>query len=139
MNTIIQWIDQLPEYLADETPDGETLPELQEFDIVKTILEMYKPLFEGYLAMDNKPPANYASCISGISDAVANMPCCIYDVLRARMTLNSPYITETVNDRTYRIGIPVDALIQSMNEITYKIMEERDNYGYQSEDSTGWN
>lgn len=139
VNTILQWIDQLPEYLADETPDGETLPELQEFDIVKTILEMYKPLFEGYLAMDNKPPANYASCISGISDAVENMPCCIYDVLRARMTLNSPYITETVNDRTYRIGIPVDALIQSMNEITYKIMEERDNDGYQSEDSTGWN
>ena len=138
VNTILQWIDQLPEYLADETPDGETLPELQEFDIVKTILEMYKPLFEDYLSMDNKPPANYASCVSGIADAVASMPCCIYEVLRARMTLNSPYKTEAVNSRTYRIGISVDVLIQSTNAITNKIMEERDNDGYQSENSASW-
>ena len=58
------------------------------------------------------------------------MPCCIYDVLRARMTLNSQHVTETINGQTYRIGIPVDVLIQNMNAITDKIKEERDNNGY---------
>lgn len=130
LGTILQWIDQLPEYLADEAPEGETLDPLQEFDIVKTILDLYAPLFENYLQLDNKPSAVYASSVAGIIDAVANMPCCIYDVLRARMTLNSQHVTETITGQTYRIGIPVDVLIQNMNAITDKIKEERDNNGY---------
>ena len=129
-DTLLQWIDQLPEYLADETPQGETLASLQEFGIVKTILELYAPLFENYVQMENKPSALYASAVPGIIDAVDNMPCCIYDVLRARMTLRSQHVTEIIHGQTYRIGIPVDVLIQNMNTITEKINEERENYGY---------
>ena len=129
-DTLLQWIDQLPEYLADETPQGETLASLQEFGIVKTILELYAPLFENYVQMENKPSALYASAVPGIIDAVDNMPCCIYDVLRARMTLSSQHVTEIIHGQTYRIGIPVDVLIQNMNTITKKINEERENYGY---------
>ena len=129
-DTLLQWIDQLPEYLADETPQGETLASLQEFGIVKTILELYAPLFENYVQIENKPSALYASAVPGIIDAVDNMPCCIYDVLRARMTLRSQHVTEIIHGQTYRIGIPVDVLIQNMNTITEKINEERENYGY---------
>ena len=138
VDTVLQWIEQLPEYLHDETTTTKELEPLQEFDIVKTILDLYKSLFESYQNMENKPTAHYASAVTGIIDAVADMPNCIYDVLRARMMLTSEHATEIIHDKTFRIGIPVDVLIQKMNAITNKIKEEREDYGYQSEDTASW-
>ena len=102
--TILQWIDQLPEYLADETPPDETLEPLLEFDIVKMVLDLYGPLFDQYINLENKPSAHYASTVAGVIDAVVRMPSCIYEVLRARMTLNSKYETVTIDDKPYRIA-----------------------------------
>ena len=136
--TILQWIDQLPEYLTDETPPDETLEPLLEFDIVKMVLDLYGPLFDQYINLENKPSAHYASTVAGVIDAVVRMPSCIYEVLRARMTLNSKYETVTIDDKPYRIGIPVNTLIQSMNAITDKIKGESEDYGYQSEDTASW-
>lgn len=137
-DTILQWIEQLSDYLDDEAPAGETLEPLSEFDIVKTILELYEPLFEKFQQMESKPSPHYISAVTGIIDEVANMPKCIYDVLRARMTLTSEPVIETINDRPYRIGIPVEVLIQDMKAITERIHKERYGDGYQSEDSASW-
>ena len=88
--------------------------------------------------MESKPSPHYISAVTGIIDEVANMPKCIYDVLRARMTLTSEPVIETINDRPYRIGIPVEVLIQDMKAITERIHKERYGDGYQSEDSASW-
>lgn len=144
---ITDWVDDLSTYLNDEIesqrakhPEEElqALDPFSEFDIVADAVRLYGDNIEAYHALPNKAPASYASSIQGIVAAIKRMPHCIYDVLRARMLLNIKPETATEGDKQYRIGIRIDLLTERMNKITDKIIKERENDGYESEDSAGW-
>ena len=132
---ILGWVDDLPEYLADVADEGEQLEPLREFDIIKDLLRLYESQVNTYLALESKPPAAMTSAVMSILDSLEEMPYCIYDVLHARMLLNVEHDRIVKDGTIYRIGIPVERLIEKMHEITRQIEEKRENEdnGYEPE------
>lgn len=133
VESILGWIDDLPEYLANAADEGEQLEELREFSIVKDLLQLYNPQVKAYLALPNKPPAAMSTAVMSILDSLEEMPYCIYDVLHARMLLNVEHDWILNNGVKYRIGIPVDRLTEMMRRITrqIRIQKENESNGYE--------
>lgn len=133
---IVEWVDDLPDYLKDYSDDGEQLEPLMEFDILKMILQLFEPQINAYLALKEKPPAAMGSSIMSIMDSLEEMPFCIYEVLHARMLLNVEQDYILKDGITYRMGVPIDRLTRKMHEITEQITKKKENerYGYKSED-----
>ena len=133
---VVGWVDDLPDYLTDYADEGEQLENLWEFDIVKTILHLYEPQINAYLALEEKPPAAMASAVMSILDSLEEMPFCIYDVLHARMLLNVEQDCIQKDGTTYRVGVPVDRLTRKMHDITEQIKKKKENErdGYEPED-----
>lgn len=127
---IVEWVDDLPYYLADYSEDGEKLEPLWEFDIVKSILTLYESQINAYLALEEKPPAAMASAVMSVLDSLEEMPFCIYDVLHARMLLNVEQDCILKEGTTYRIGVPVDRLTNQMHDITEQIRKNKENERY---------
>ena len=103
--------------------------------VIKDLLRLYEPQVNTYLALESKPPAAMASAVMSILDSLEEMPYCIYDVLHARMLLNIEHDRIVKDGTIYRIGIPVERLIEKMHEITRQIKEKRENEynGYEPE------
>ena len=133
---IVEWVDDLPNYLMDYSDDGEQLEPLVEFDIVKMVLQLFEPQINTFLALKEKPPAAMASSIMSIMDSLEEMPFCIYDVLHARMLLNVEQDYILKDGTTYRMGVPIDRLTKKMHDITEQITKKKEfeRYGYESED-----
>lgn len=133
---VIGWIDDLPDYLSDYADEGETLDALREFDIIKTVLQLYEPQVKSYLALQEKPPAAMPSAVMSIMDSLDEMPFCIYDILHARMLLNVEHDWILKEGTKYRIGVPVERLTERMHEITTTIKRKKENEenGYEPED-----
>lgn len=133
---IIEWVDDLPDYLADYSKDGEQLEPLWEFDIVKSVLTLYESQINAYLALEEKPPTAMASAVMSVLDSLEEMPFCIYDVLHARMLLNVEQDCILKEGATYRVGVPVDRLTRKMHDITEQIRKNKENerYGFKPED-----
>jgi transposase len=133
---IIGWVNDLPEYLTEAEVDGEQLDALNEFAFIRDFLRLYEPQVNAYLALVDKPPAIMASAITSILDSIEETPFCIYDVLRARMLLNTEHDWVLKDGEKYRIGIPVERLTETMSKIADNIKKKRENEedGYESED-----
>lgn len=138
---ITDWAADLPRYLDDEVQEQryvvlegeEASPRpypITEFGIVSDVVQLYQEQIGAYLSLPTKASGLYVSAIQGIVDAIKAMPHCIYDVLRARMLLNTGQETVLENGIEYRTGIRVDLLTESMNKITASIKKERENDGY---------
>ncbi len=134
IDKIVQWVADIPDYL-DEYAGGKALKPINEFDIVSDILTQFKNEVEAYLSLKEDPAPSLAASIMAISDALAEMPHCIYDVLQARMLLNVPNELLTEGGKTYRMGIPIDQLVEKIGEISETIKEkrEKDRDGYNAE------
>lgn len=133
VNLIRGWIDDLPAYLADEADDGEELETLWEFDMLRSVLDIYETQIEAYIKMEEKPPAAMASAVIGVLDALDEMPYCIYDVLRARMLLNVEHDKRIVNGKLYQIGVKVERLTKKMNETSRLIRRKKEEEIYGNE------
>lgn len=127
IDRIIGWVDSLPDYLADYAGEGEQLDALHEFDVIKSILQLYEPQVNAYLALKEKPPIAMASAVISILDSLEEMPFCIYDVLHARMLLNVEQDYIIKDGATYRVGVPVDRLTRKMRDISEQIKKKREN------------
>ena len=88
-------------------------------------MQFYEPQISEYLKLANKPPAAMSSAIMGIIDTLAEMPYCIYDVLHARVMLNTEHSLEIYNDKQYRTGIPIDTLLHNTQRIISQIKKEK--------------
>lgn len=106
---------------ASKTPDN-----LNEFIELIDIIEFHEKEIQGALSTEKSLPENFSAVVQGICDAIDEMPHCIFDVLRARCMLTSPYDTIVENDETKRLGIPVERFIENIKDITNNIKEERD-------------
>ena len=60
-----------------------------------------------------------------ILSSLEEMPYCIYEVLHARMLLNVEHDIIMDNGIKYRIGIPVERLAKTMQDITSQIKKEK--------------
>lgn len=129
---ILNWLEDLPDYLDDAAEGEEELDALTEFDIIRDVLQLYEPQIKAYLALPEKPPAAMTSAVMGILDSLEEMPYCIYDVLHARMLLNVEHDWTLVGGEKYRVGVPVERLTKTMNEITRQIKSKKgkEEYGY---------
>ena len=127
---ITGWVDDLPQYIKDYAVEGEELEQLWEFDIIKDMMQFYEPQISEYLTLANKPPVAMSSAIMGIIDTLAEMPYCIYDVLHARVMLNTEHSLEIYNDKQYRTGIPIDTLLHNTQKIISQIKKEKCDNGY---------
>ena len=136
VDTIRNWVDDLPDYLASEANAGEKLEELWEFDMLRNVLDLYEPQIKAYLDIKKKPPAAMQSAVMAVLDALDEMPYCIYDVLHARMLLNVEHDKRIVSGKPYQIGVPVERLTRKMNEISSQIKKKKEDaeYGYEPED-----
>ena len=136
VDTIRNWVDDLPDYLASEANAGEKLEELWEFDMLRNVLDLYEPQIKAYLDIKKKPPAAMQSAVMAVLDALDEMPYCIYDVLHARMLLNVEHDKRIVSGKSYQIGVPVERLTRKMNEISSQIKKKKEDaeYGYEPED-----
>lgn len=124
---ITGWVDDLQQYLEDEADEDEQLEELWEFDVLKDIMQLYEQPICDYIALERKPPAAMASAVMSILDSLDSMPYCIYDVLHARMMLNVDHEWTLRDGQRFRTGIPVERLIEKMNDITEKIRSKKEN------------
>lgn len=131
-----EWLGSLPDYVSDEQSEGETIQPLNEFGILEDVLSLYGNQIQAYLDSANKPPAGMESAVTGILDAIEEMPYCIYDVLRARMLLNVEQEVVETDGQKYRTGVRIEKLTEKMNHIAWQIKEkkEREEYGYDAED-----
>ena len=120
------WVDDLPQYLEDNADEGEELEQLWEFDILKDILQLYEPQINKYLTLETKLPAALASSVMSIVDSLEEMPYCIYDILHARMLLNTEHDCTLNKGQKYRIGVPVERLTNTINEISEKIRSKKE-------------
>lgn len=130
------WLASIPEYIQDEGPVGEEILPLTEFDLLGDIINLYEPQIKAYLSSKNKPPAGMKRAVTGILDAIDEMPYCIYEVLRARMLLNVEQEQVVVDGNKYRAGVRIEKLIEKMRHITSQIQakKEKEEYGYDPED-----
>ncbi len=122
---VLGWVEDLPEYIKDASEDGEQLEPLQEFDIIKEMLYLYAPQVNAFLSLEKKPPAAVSSAVMSILSSLEEMPYCIYEVLHARMLLNVEHDIIMDNGIKYRIGIPVERLAKTMQDITSQIKKEK--------------
>lgn len=136
VDDIRKWINNLPDYLANEASDEEALEELCEFDMLRDVLDLYEPQIQAYLNIKRKPPVAMASAVKAVLDALDEMPYCIYDVLHARMLLNIDHDKRIVSGKAYQIGVPVDRLTEKMNDISSHIKKKKEDaeYEYEPED-----
>ena len=130
-----EWLRSLPDYVSDEQAEGESIQPLNEFGILEDVLSLYGTQIQAYLDSENKPPAGMESAVTGILDAIEEMPYCIYDVLRARMLLNVEQEIVEMDGQKYRTGVRIEKLTEKMNHIAWQIKEkkEREEYGFDSE------
>lgn len=105
---------------------SHTPSDLHEFVNLIDIIEFYKDQIQSALMVDNPLPENFSAVIQGICDSIAVMPHCIFDVLRARCMLTAPCDTKIENEKTKRLGIPVERFIKNIKTITENIREERE-------------
>ena len=124
---ILGWLDDLPEYVGDYADADEELEALNEFDVVRDVLELYESQVNAYLKLRKKPPAAMTSAVMSISDSLEDMPFCIYDVLHARMLLNVEHDCILQDGNKYRIGVPVERLTEKMSKITRQIRSKKEN------------
>lgn len=122
---ILGWIEDLPNYIEDASDDGEQLEALWEFDIIKEMLQLYAPQVNAFLSLEDKPPAAMSSAVMSILSLLEEMPYCIYDVLHARMLLNVEHDIVMRDGIKYRIGVPVERLARTMQDITRQIKKEK--------------
>ena len=130
-----QWLDSLPDYVSDETGDGEKIQSLTEFSFLRDVLNLYERQIQTYLENANKPPSGMESAVTGILDALERMPYGIYDVLRARMLSDVEQELVEIDGKQYRTGVRVEKLTEKMNGIAEAIRDkkEREEYGYDTE------
>ncbi|MCD7708664.1 MAG: transposase [Clostridiales bacterium] len=107
-----EWVSELP-------------PDLTEFSALVETIENYEQEIRSFINMDIKPPKNFKSATNAICDAFHSMPHCIFDVLKARCFLTTPFDTIEENGKKYRLGIPIDRFTQSMSGIANSIKEDR--------------
>ena len=107
---------------------SEIPKEVLEFEELIDLIEFYEYEIQSLFKTNRRLPENYLAVIRGICDAVSQMPHCIFDVLRARCILTTPYDTVSENGIQKRLGISADRFIENINEITRNIKEERE-YG----------
>ena len=107
---------------------SEIPKEVLEFEELIDLIEFYEYEIQSLFKTNSRLPENYLAVIRGICDAVSQMPHCIFDVLRARCILTTPYDTVSENGIQKRLGISADRFIENINEITRNIKEERE-YG----------
>ena len=131
-----EWLGSLPDYVSDEQAEGESIQPLNEFGILEDVLSLYRNQIQAYLDSTNKPPAGMESAVTGILDAIEEMPYCIYDVLRARMLLNVEQEIVETDGQKYRTGVRIEKLTEKMNHIAWQIKtkKECEEYGYDTED-----
>lgn len=133
---LLEWLESMPDYITDETTEGEQVQSLTEFSFLKDVLTLYEQQVQQYLNSEKKPPSAVESAVTGLLDALDYMPYCIYDVLRARMLSNVEQELVEIDGKKYRTGVRVDKLTEAMNDIAQKIRDkkEREEYGYDAED-----
>jgi hypothetical protein len=132
-----EWLDSLPEYVADETEGGRNvIQSLTDFSLLEDVLNLYESQIQAYLSSASKPPTSMEAAITGILDAINSMPYGIYDVLRARMMSNVDQELIEVDGKKYRTGVRIEKLTEKMNEIamTIRKKKEHEEYGYDTED-----
>ena len=127
----------MPDYLEEYAEDKPVEP-IQEFDIISDILTLFRNEVNQYLSLQEDPAPSLAASIAAIDEALANMPYCIYDVLQARMLLNTPNELIEIGDKTYRLGIPIDQLVSKIYDVNEMIRQKRENDrdGYDTENES---
>lgn len=100
--------------------------DLLEFENLIDVIEFYEVEIQNSLKLDIQLPDNFAAIVQGICDAIQDMPHCIFDVLRARCMLSTPYDTIVENDIQKRLGVPADRFIENIKTITNNIKEDRE-------------
>ena len=134
---LLEWAGSMPDYL-EEYAEGKPVDPIQEFDIISDILMLFRNEVNQYLSLKEDPAPSLAASIAAIEEALANMPYCIYDVLQARMLLNTPNELITIGDKTYRLGIPIDQLVSKIYDVNEMIRQKRENDrdGYDTENES---
>lgn len=100
--------------------------DLLEFENLIDVIEFYEVEIQNSLKLDIQLPDNFAAIVLGICDAIQDMPHCIFDVLRARCMLSTPYDTIVENDIQKRLGVPADRFIENIKTITNNIKEDQE-------------
>ena len=114
LNDLHEWVNSIPD-------------EINEFDEVKDIVEIYEPGINNYLLQGNQQKNNYRFEVQGICDAINEMPKCIFDVLRGRcfFNINPDNVSGEGTGIVYRYGINSHKFKTNINKITEKIIEEK--------------
>lgn len=134
---LLEWAGSMPDYLEEYAEDKPVDP-IQEFDIISDILTLFRNEVNQYLSLQEDPAPSLVASTAAIEEALANMPYCIYDVLQARMLLNTPNELITIGDKTYRLGIPIDQLVSKIYDVNEMIRQKRENDrdGYDTENES---
>ena len=100
----------------------------QYFADLDDAIELFGPEIKNTASDNSGLPDTYQTAISAILSAFADMPHCIFDVLRGRCFLTISHDNYEENKKRYRLGISYSRLVKNMKDIAGNIKGARE-YG----------
>ncbi len=134
-NSINEWLMSLSKYIQEYSDSGEIIEPFKEFEYLEDFVELYEKQINNFVNSGYRLPVLARTKITGLLEALKEMPFCIYDVLHARIILNVNHEAMYKNGKEYRAGLSVDKLVEKMNEITRQIRSKKEmkDYGFEPE------